>query len=99
MPTTADVPAAAAALGIPAPPRVRRAADLPEFAMVWRFARASGPITVDGTRRYDPAAAPSTDATRLHCYSAAGFTDELHRLTDTDPTIQLIDAERLYQGE
>ncbi len=39
------------------------------------------------------------EATRLHCFSGTGFTDELHHLAKDDPTVQLIDLPRLYQGE
>ncbi|WP_405826335.1 ATP-binding protein [Streptomyces sp. NBC_01390] len=41
----------------------------------------------------------ATEATRLHCYSGAGFTEELHHLAKSDPAIQLIDLPRLYHGE
>lgn len=41
----------------------------------------------------------ATDATRLQCYSGTGFTDELRRLAENDPTIQLIDPVRLYHGD
>ncbi|MFC3998453.1 ATP-binding protein [Nocardiopsis sediminis] len=41
----------------------------------------------------------ATDTTRLECYSSAGFTDELRRLADDDPRIQLIDPLRLYHGD
>ncbi|MFR0359617.1 AAA family ATPase [Streptomyces sediminimaris] len=42
----------------------------------------------------------ATDTTRLHCYSGAGFTDELHALAEHDPHhLQLIDPQRLYHGE
>ncbi|WP_189934014.1 AAA family ATPase [Streptomyces sulfonofaciens] len=41
----------------------------------------------------------ATDATRLQCYSGAGFTDELRHLAYGDPTVQLIDARRLYHGD
>ncbi|MFW6690083.1 AAA family ATPase [Streptomyces sp. MAR4 CNX-425] len=41
----------------------------------------------------------ATDATRLHCYSAAGFTDDLRLRAESDPTIQLIEPHRLYHGD
>ncbi len=41
----------------------------------------------------------ATEATRLHCFSGTGFTDELNHLAQNDPTIQLIDLARLYHGE
>ncbi|MGW0820776.1 hypothetical protein [Streptomyces sp. NPDC002845] len=41
----------------------------------------------------------ATEATRLHCFSGTGFTDEVHHLAKNDPTIQLIDLARLYHGE
>jgi len=41
----------------------------------------------------------ATESTRLHCFSGPGFTEELHGLARADPTIQLIDANRLYGGE
>ncbi|MFJ9178064.1 ATP-binding protein [Streptomyces sp. NPDC102360] len=41
----------------------------------------------------------ATPATRLHLYSGTGFTADLHHLTATDPTVQLVDAARLYQGD
>ena len=41
----------------------------------------------------------ATESTRLHCFSGAGFSEELHGLARADPTIQLIDANRLYGGE
>lgn len=41
----------------------------------------------------------ATEATRLYCFSGTGFTDELHHLAKSDPTIQLIDLPRLYHGE
>ncbi|OMI41172.1 putative ATP/GTP binding protein [Streptomyces sparsogenes DSM 40356] len=40
----------------------------------------------------------ATDATRLQCYSGGGFTDELRRRADDDPSIELIDLDRLYHG-
>ncbi|WP_223837696.1 AAA family ATPase [Streptomyces venezuelae] len=40
----------------------------------------------------------ATDSTRLQCFSGAGFTDDLHRLADKDPTVQLIGIDRLYHG-
>ncbi|MFG2942616.1 ATP-binding protein [Streptomyces sp. NPDC048282] len=43
--------------------------------------------------------ATATEATRLHCFSGTGFTDELHHLAQNDPTIQLIDLPPLYRGE
>ncbi|WP_240958280.1 AAA family ATPase [Streptomyces barkulensis] len=39
------------------------------------------------------------DTTRLQCYSGAGFTGELRRLAEDDPTVQLIDPVRLYHGD
>jgi uncharacterized protein len=36
------------------------------------------------------------ERTRLFLFSGAGFTDDLRRLAETDPSIQLIDAVRLY---
>ncbi|MBN3931559.1 ATP-binding protein [Streptomyces verrucosisporus] len=39
------------------------------------------------------------DTTRLQCYSGAGFTGELRRLAEEDPTVQLIDPVRLYRGD
>ncbi|WP_223006875.1 AAA family ATPase [Streptomyces roseirectus] len=41
----------------------------------------------------------ATATTRLHCFSGTGFTDELRRLAQDDPTIQLVDPARLYGGE
>lgn len=41
----------------------------------------------------------ATDATRLQCYSGAGFTDELHHRAETDHTVQLIEPHRLYHGD
>ncbi|ELS50280.1 putative ATP/GTP binding protein [Streptomyces viridochromogenes Tue57] len=41
----------------------------------------------------------ATEATRPHCFSGAGFTDELHHLARNDPAIQLIDLTRLCHGE
>ncbi|MFJ8142450.1 ATP-binding protein [Streptomyces sp. NPDC096013] len=41
----------------------------------------------------------ATEATRLYCFSGTGFTDELSRLAQNDPTIQLIGLPRLYYGE
>lgn len=41
----------------------------------------------------------ATEATRLYCFSGTGFTDELKQLAEGDPTIQLVDLERLYGGE
>lgn len=38
-------------------------------------------------------------ATRLLCFSGAGFTDELRHTATGDHTIQLIDLDRLYHGE
>ncbi|MFJ5678613.1 ATP-binding protein [Streptomyces sp. NPDC093097] len=40
----------------------------------------------------------ATQNTRLQCFSGAGFTDELRRRAEIDPTIQLIDIDRLYHG-
>jgi hypothetical protein len=37
--------------------------------------------------------------TRLLLFSGAGFTDDLRRLAANEPDVQLIDPERLYQGE
>ncbi|MBA2950790.1 AAA family ATPase [Streptomyces himalayensis] len=37
-------------------------------------------------------------ATRLLCFSGAGFTDDLHTRAAHDPNIQLVDLERLYKG-
>ncbi len=56
MPKPSDAPEAAATLGVPAPRRVRRAADIPELAAVWRFARAGGFVTTDGGRGHGAAA-------------------------------------------
>ncbi|MFD0503476.1 hypothetical protein ACFQ0G_12010 [Streptomyces chiangmaiensis] len=56
MPKPSDAPEAAAELGIPTPGRVRRAADIPELGMVWRFARAGGFVIVDGGRGHGAAA-------------------------------------------
>ncbi|MDT0341864.1 plasmid pRiA4b ORF-3 family protein [Streptomyces litchfieldiae] len=50
MPKPSDAPAAAAALGIPAPRRVRRVADIPELGVAWRFARAAGFVSCAGGR-------------------------------------------------
>lgn len=36
--------------------------------------------------------------TRLICFSGAGFTDELRRSAAHDPSIQLVDLDRLYHG-
>jgi AAA+ ATPase superfamily predicted ATPase len=41
----------------------------------------------------------ATEATRLLCFSGTGFTDDLRRATGNDPTLHLIDAERLYHGD
>ncbi|MEU6373316.1 hypothetical protein [Streptomyces sp. NPDC046909] len=41
----------------------------------------------------------ATEATRLHFFSGAGFTDELHQLAENDPAIQLTGLTRLYHGE
>ncbi|WP_432033416.1 hypothetical protein [Streptomyces antibioticus] len=41
----------------------------------------------------------ATEVTRLHCFSGAGFTDELHHRAKNDPSIRLIDLTRLYHGE
>jgi hypothetical protein len=43
--------------------------------------------------------AVSAETIRLLCFSGAGFTDELRRLAAGDPTVQLVDLERLYYGE
>lgn len=40
----------------------------------------------------------ATEDTRLQCFSGAGFTDALRNLAESDPTIQLIDIDRLYHG-
>ncbi|MFI8102094.1 ATP-binding protein [Streptomyces sp. NPDC086023] len=40
----------------------------------------------------------ATEDTRLQCFSGAGFTNELRHLAENDPTIQLIDIDRLYHG-
>ena len=37
--------------------------------------------------------------THLLCFSGAGFTDELRTLAERDPAIQLIDLDRLYDGQ
>lgn len=37
--------------------------------------------------------------TRLMCFSGTGFTDDLHKTAAHDPTVQLIDLNRLYHGE
>lgn len=41
----------------------------------------------------------STSATRLLCFSGAGFTAELRAAAATDPLVQLVGLERLYRGE
>jgi AAA+ ATPase superfamily predicted ATPase len=41
----------------------------------------------------------STEATKLLCFSGAGFTDELRRLATREPTVHLVNLERLYHGE
>ncbi|WP_405879961.1 plasmid pRiA4b ORF-3 family protein [Streptomyces sp. NBC_01136] len=56
MPKPSDAPEAAATLGIPAPRRTRRAADIPELGVVWRFARAGGFVIIDGGRGHGAAA-------------------------------------------
>ncbi len=63
MPKPSDAPEAAAALGIPAPRRVRRAADIPELETAWRFARAAGFVSLDGGRGHGTAA--EADWTKL----------------------------------
>jgi AAA+ ATPase superfamily predicted ATPase len=42
-----------------------------------------------------------TDAagTRLLCFSGAGFSDGLRAAAGADPSVQLVDLERLYRGE
>ncbi|MEV0092619.1 ATP-binding protein [Streptomyces sp. NPDC050738] len=40
----------------------------------------------------------ATEATRLFCYSGAGFTSALSRLAESDPSVQLVDLARLYQA-
>ncbi|WP_436786453.1 AAA family ATPase [Yinghuangia sp. YIM S10712] len=37
--------------------------------------------------------------TRLLLFSGAGFTDDLHRTADADPSVQLVDLARLYVAE
>ncbi|MBI0375813.1 ATP-binding protein [Streptomyces albiflaviniger] len=39
------------------------------------------------------------ERTRLLCFSGAGFTGDLRDLAQSDPTVQLIDLERLYSGD
>ena len=39
------------------------------------------------------------ERTRLLCFSGAGFTGDLRDLAQSDPTVQLIDLERLYNGD
>lgn len=43
------------------------------------------------------AAAPGQ--TRLMCFSGTGFTDDLRAVAAHDPTVQLIDLDRIYHGE
>jgi AAA+ ATPase superfamily predicted ATPase len=38
------------------------------------------------------------EQTRLLCFSGAGFSEDLKRIAATDPTVQLVDLERLYSG-
>ncbi|SFS93163.1 hypothetical protein [Saccharopolyspora flava] len=38
-------------------------------------------------------------ATRLLCFSGAGFSDDLRRAADDAPEVELIDLNRLYHGE
>ncbi|MCM2576932.1 hypothetical protein [Streptomyces meridianus] len=47
-----------------------------------------------------PAAREATlPTTRLQCYSAAGFTDDLRRTAADDATVRLVDVDRLYHGD
>ncbi|MFE9093636.1 ATP-binding protein [Streptomyces sp. NPDC007264] len=41
----------------------------------------------------------ASDRTRLLCFSGAGFTDDLRGIADRDPAVQLVDLNRLYEGE
>ncbi|MBB1245372.1 ATP-binding protein [Streptomyces durbertensis] len=45
------------------------------------------------------AAGTATEATRLQCYSGAGFTGDLRELAERDGTVQLVDLPRLYHGD
>jgi len=49
-----------------------------------------------GTR---PCVARRASGTRLMFFSGAGFTEELRRVADRDPSVQLVGLERLYGGE
>lgn len=46
-----------------------------------------------------PTGATASHRTRLLCFSGAGFTDELRGIADRDRTVQLVDLNRLYEGE
>lgn len=39
------------------------------------------------------------ERTRLLCFSGAGFTSDLRDLAHRDPTVQLVDLDRLYAGD
>jgi hypothetical protein len=60
-------------------------------------------ITPASPRSRSPArtrpATGATERTRLLCFSGAGFTDELRGIADRDRTVELIDLNRLHEGE
>lgn len=64
--------------------------DVMGLAHLERLRRIRALLTARGT---------ATEDTRLHCFSGSGFTDELRRLAEGDPAIQLVDLPRLYGGE